>query len=266
MGESMKPPVRKVRKIQKYLFDYLSIDLDPYDFPHHYLEEWALEAGIEIGEDDLASDLMPEQLEAYEKWLRDGNKGERWVAEDPYGSAPYLTLSEAVRMPIGTWAIHFTRGEPFEAFEKGADLFGLQLSTWRKEKEAVNCEENLNPDESPYGTRWSFAFEARRNPRGWMMDILSYGKHKYGDNAVLFQTDGAVRVWHAGDEEYQLIFPACSEYNVVQLWYPVPGEFSCRLKDGREVVFGTIEKLIAYLEEAGERGVSGRVQALDCSR
>jgi hypothetical protein len=258
-----KPPAQKVRKVQKHLFDYLSIDLDPYDFPHYFLEQWGEEAGVEIGEDDHADSLTKEQLAAYEQWLRDKEKAIEWVEKDPFGSAPYLTFRWAERMPTGTWGIHFTK-DIFDTFEKGAELYGLHLSTWAKEKKIADCKTNLDPDNSPYSTIWGFAFQAVGAPGGWSRNIISYGKSRYGQNAVLFQTDGAVRVYHDGDEEYQLIFPLCSEYNIVPLADPESGSVGCTLRNGEEVQFPSIQALIEYLEKDGERKIPSRIKTLDC--
>jgi len=257
-----KPPVQKVRKVQKYLFDYLSIDLDPFDFPISFFKDWAEETGVKVHEDDDPGSLTSEQLASYEKWLRDKEKGIAWVEQDPFGSAPYLTFRWPQRMPAGTWGIHFTK-DIFDTFEKGAELYGLHLSTWAKEKKIADCRMNLDPDNSPYSTVWGFAFQAVGAPGGWSRNIISYGK-KYGHNAVLFQTDGAVRVYHDGDEEYQMIFPLCSEYNIVPLADPEPDSVGCTLRNGDEVRFHSLQELIGYLEEDGERKVPQRIKTLDC--
>jgi hypothetical protein len=261
-----KPPARIVRKLQKYLYDYLSVEVDAYDFPNYFLEEWGKEAGVEIDENTYADSLTASQLKAYEQWLIDREKGVEWVTQDPLGSAAYLTLNEVSRMPAGTWGIHFTNQAPFDAFDRGVTLDGLQLSTWLKEKVPVDCKKNLSDELGTMEYVWTFAFEALGHPRGGgsRMDILSYGKPKYGDNALLFQTDGAVRAWHVGDEEYQLILPACSEYSVVPLLDPYPGEVGCTLQNGQEVKFDTVEDLIKYLEKDGQREVGKRIRTLEC--
>jgi hypothetical protein len=259
-----KPPVLQIRRIQGFLFDYLSTKVDPYDFPHYFLEEWGNEVGVEIGDDDHADSLKPDQLKAYGQWLIDNEKGVQWVQDDPYGSAAYLTFDEVSKMPKGTWGIHFTHQEPFDSFERGITLEGLHLSTWRKEKVQADCGKNLTEDIGPYEHVWIFAFEALRHPQGRVADPVNYGINKYGKNAVLFQTDGAVRAWHPGDEEYQLIFPACSEYNVVPLYEPYYGHVGCTLRGGEEVLFPTVTELIKYLEGDGEREVGKRIKTLDC--
>jgi hypothetical protein len=232
---------------QKYLHQYLKIKIDPFDMPHHFIEQWGEAAGVEIGEDDYAESLTSGQLKAYEAWLIDNEKGTELVTEDPAGAPAYLTIQDPKIVPKGFWAIHFTNQEPFEAFEQGATIPRLALSTWWKEKEKARCSENLTDELGVYEYIYIFAFDALKVP-------IRYGM-KYGRNAVLFQTDAAVEAWHIGDEEDQWIVPACSEYNVIPIRRISDG-ISCAFGDSEEdgLTFDSIKDLIAYVEQAETRG------------
>lgn len=47
---------------QKYLYQYLKIEIDPYDMPHQFLRQWSEEAGVKVDGEDYADALTPEQL------------------------------------------------------------------------------------------------------------------------------------------------------------------------------------------------------------
>jgi acyl carrier protein len=233
---------------QKYLYEYLKIEIDPYDMPHKFLEEWAEEVGVKIDDDDFADVLTPNQLKAYEAWLVENEKGIELVTQDPADAPAYLTIQSPKIMPRGTWAIHFTGSEPFKAFQQGATIPRLALSTWWKEKERARCPENITDQLGTYEYVYIFAFDAIKR------DVIWHGA-KYGRNAVLFQTDGAVEARHIGDEEDQLIIPACSEYNMIQIRGIGEG-ISCGFDDSDEegLSFDTIKDLISYVEQAEARG------------
>lgn len=256
----MKPSEAKVKKIQDWLFDYLSPEggLDPYDF-HEYIPEWMKAARIRWkGEDrPMADDLKPAQLKKFKQWLIDKEKGIEWVSTGDIYAPAYLYFSEVKKLPTGTWCLHFTNRDPFDAFEYGTTLEGMALSTHKRDKDAVDCERNLSEDIGVAETIFGFAFQALGGQAGMTrLDIMSYGLSKYGDNAILFQTDGGVRAWHVGDEEYQVIFPLCSEYGVIPLMNPDPAEIKIQTEGGEEAVFGSIEEVIKYIE-SGERQMMG---------
>lgn len=247
---------------QKYLYDYLSIKIDPYDFPHYMLEEWAEERDVKIGEDDHADSLTPAQLKDYEQWLIDNEKGIELVERDPAGAPAYLIIESPQMMPKGTWAIHFTDEPDITEFQWGATIPRLSYSTWWKEKEAAKCPENLSDELGSYDYVYIFAFPAL----GSGSVSLYTGSRKYGPHAVLFQTDAAVKAWHIGDEEYQLIIPACSEYNVIPLRGVSEG-ISCAFDDseGDEgMSFDSLKDLISYVE-TGERKGERPLERLRCS-
>jgi len=236
---------------QKYLYEYLKIVIDPYDMPHRFIEQWAEEAGVKVDEEDFADVLTPVQLKAYEAWLIKHEKGIELVERNPADAPAYLTLKWPELMPRGTWAIHFTNQGTFESFSQGATIPRLALSTWWKDKEKARCPENLSDKLGTYEYVYVFAFQASK-----IDGMLGYASRKYGKNAILFQTDGAVNAYHIGDEEHQLILPACSEYNVI----PIRGigdGISCGFEDSGEgdgLSFDTIKDLIAYVEQGEARG------------
>lgn len=249
-----KPPLAQVQEIQDWLHDYLDVEIDPYDFSS-YLEEW-VEAegvrGVRVSFDTSPGDLKPAQLKKFEKWLIDNSKGEEWVSEGDIYAPAYLYFNEIEKLPPGSWGIHFTKSRSFDAFEKGTTIEGMGLSVYKKQKDVVDCGKNLNlgndgvgPSEIVFG----FAFPALQR------NVLHMGLDKYGQNAVLFQTDGAVRAWHVGDEEYQMIFPLCSEYNVIPLVEPRPGDIQIETEGGEAAAFKTLEDVIAYAERDEKRAV-----------
>lgn len=236
---------------QKYLFEYLSIKIDPYDMPHRFIEQWAEEAGVKIDEDDYADVLTPQQLKDYEVWLIKNDKGIELVERDPRDAPAYLTLMWPELVPRGTWAIHFTNGEPFESFDQGATIPRLALSTWWENKEQARCPENISDKLGTYEYVYVFAFPAAK-----IDGMVGYASRKYGKNAILFQTDAAVKAYHIGDEEHQMILPACSEYNVIPIRNISDG-ISCGFDesgDGDGLSFDSIKDLITYVEKAESKG------------
>lgn len=235
---------------QKYLYEYLKIKIDPYDMPHRFLEQWAEQAGVKVDEETYPDELTEKQLADYEAWLIKNEKGIALVEHDPAGAPAYLILHHPKIMPKGTWAIHFTDEEPFDAFRQGATIPRLAYSTWWKEKEKARCPENIGDTLGTYEYVYIFSFDARSRA------VISRGS-KYGRNAVLFQTDGAVEAYHIGDEEDQVIVPACSEYNVIPI-RGIKDGISCGFNDsgdgGDGLSFDSIEDLIAYVEKAEASG------------
>lgn len=233
---------------QKYLYEYLKIQVDPYDMPHHFLEQWADEAGVKVDEETYPDALTPEQLKAYEEWLIKNEKGIELVTNDPAGAPAYLVIQYPKLKPKGTWAIHFTDETPFKAFGQGATIPRLAYSTWWKEKEKARCPENISDKLGTYEYVYIFAFDALSR------SVVGRGS-KYGNNAIIFQTDAAVEAYHIGDEEDQLIVPACSEYNVIPI-RGIEDGISCAFGDSEEdgLSFDTVKDLIDYVEKAEARG------------
>lgn len=234
---------------QKYLFDYLKIeDLDPYDAPSSMLREWAEETGTDLGDVEYSSDLQEPQLTAFGEWLKANEKGIEYVSKDPYYAPAYLTLKWPKLMPRGRWALHFTK-ERFESFDQGATMQNLALSTWTKEKAKAKCPENLSNELGSFDYVYIFAIDQRK------FDMWTVYARKYGHHAMLFQTDAGVEAYHVGDEEDQLMVPACSEYNVIPLRDVLDGIF-CRFKDSEDegLEFASPNHLLRYIEEEEAKG------------
>lgn len=234
---------------QKFLYEYLNIDIDPYDFPRYMLRDWAEEAGVSVDEDSYADSLSKKQLQDYKQWLIKHNKDAEYLQASPSEAPSYLTLKFPEKTPKGTWGIHYTNEGIFESFQYGATIPRLALSTWYEQKEKARCPENLTDKLGTYEYVYIFSFKATRYP-------LSYGARKYGKNAILFQTDAGVEADHLGDEEHQLIVPACSEYNVIPLRAVDEGIIVCSFKDEEKegLEFESIENLIRYVETEEKKG------------
>lgn len=232
-----KPPVKKVKELQDWLYIDLTPEggLDPYHFSH-YLEEWAALEEIDLGDEPEVYKLTPEQLEGFKDWLIETEKGIEFARQMPYESPAYLTLQYAKKLPSGTWCIHFTPSDPFEAFDRGTTIDGLHLSSWTEKKTFVDCKKQLSDNIGSGEVVYGFAFLADK------VNVLEQS-HSYGDNAVLFQTDGGVLAYHVGDEENQVIFPLCSEYNAIPLYNPKPGEIVV-YEGGKELRYERLQDLI----------------------
>lgn len=236
--------------IQDWLFGYLSDnELDPHDAPSNYLEEWAEETGQDLPEDALAQDLSDEDLAAYREWLVNNQKGAHFVEHDPFEAPAYLMLDDPKKMPPGTWCVHFTNAAPFHAFDRGATLQGLHLSTWRKEKTFVDCKKNLDWDNvGIYDVVFGFAFTANSVSKS---SLFERARRKYGRNAILFQVDCGVEAYHHGDEERQVIWPLCAEKNLVAFdMIDGFGTVAVQDEDGETVFFDKLDDLI---KEIGSR-------------
>ena len=188
-------------------------------------------------------------MRKFEKWLKDTQRGIDWVSSGDIYAPAYLYFNEVSKMPEGSWGIHFTRANSFDVFDRGTTLDGLALSTHKNKKDVVDCSRNISEGIGPAEIVFGFAFPVTER------NVLRMGLEKYGHNAVLFQTDGAVRAWHVGDEEYQMIFPLCSEYNVIPLVEPRPGDIRVETEGSEVAAFQTLEDVIAYAERDQKRAV-----------
>ncbi len=52
-----------------------------------------------------------------------------------------------------------------------------------------------------------------------------------------------------------MIFPLCSEYNVIPMFGPEPGDIRIQTEGGEEMTFKSLDEVIAYVEgrESGVR-------------
>jgi hypothetical protein len=230
-------------KIAVDLKRYLDQDIDPHDFSSDYfLEQWN-EAYPDLAVDPDSGE--PPESKLFAEWVRDTVVPEL-MRHDPTSLPGYVYFDGPRLLPKGSWLVHFSR-ERFDVFEYGTTFENLALSTWNRTKDEVSCARNRYPDASLYEIVWGFAFDAGSR------DVSSgTGAKKYGSNVVLFQTDCAVLAHHSGDEEYQAIFPLCSEYNRHSGSYS-SGTFYFEGKNGEERDFDDID-------DAVEAARSGRLR------
>jgi hypothetical protein len=148
------------------------------------------------------------------------------------------------KLPLGTWLAHFTRVPGgFSEFDRGTTLEAMHLSTHRVHKAKANCKYNLSDDASLYEVVFGFAFtadEAAAHPRAY--------QRKYGANVVIFQSDCAVLAYHDWDDEYQAVFPACSEYNVIGLYGNDYGSFTGETEAGDDIEFDSLRDALTYVQ------------------
>jgi hypothetical protein len=232
------------KQLQRDLFHYLSIELDPYDFSY-YLEDWVRETDTGLSEMDVSA-LSQSQLKEFVSWLKANNKPEEYARDLPIESPAYLHMQAQEMLPVGTWLIHFSRKQ-FNKFQFGTTLDGLHLSTWKREKQPADCGKNLKS--SLFEAVFGFAFPAEAR------NVLRYGE-SYGRNLVLFRTDAAVLAYHYGDAQHQAVFPLCSEYDVHALTMNggILGDLTGQTNDGEEIEFGSVEECIDYLDRKHTRG------------
>lgn len=119
-----------------------------------------------------------------------------WLTRNSPEEAPsnqYLTLSNDNLIPGTTWLVHFT-DEP-DAIAKNGFTIGMVDHT---KLGLTTYHSNTNRDKRSGG--YNFAFEADS------ADAASASReHKYGEDAVMFQSSG-VACYHVTDNEEQIIF------------------------------------------------------------
>jgi len=154
----------------------------------------ALQQAIESGYIDDVWSLPPEVLKEYFGEVEHALSGESW-------SPSWLHMNYEKVMK-NQWMIHFTDdayGVACSGFKYGMDdLTRLGLTTHFNDSAkpgGYNFAYDLNDWERFAGGRWGF---------------------KYGKEAVLFKASG-VKVWHHGDNEYQVIFAGNTAKDIVPL-------------------------------------------------
>lgn len=193
-----------LRDICADLANYLNQDLDPWDFEwlrDLYVESEGLDPGTSF--DEIVE--MPDFVKFAKRKIASGQ-----MQPDVYDPA-YLLFEGAEVMPPGQWYAHFSP-EEFSRFDRGITLDALSLSTYVKKKAMVDCKTNLRPDEvGLFEIVWGFAIGvgSPSDDNDAIQTARSYGRH-----FILFQTDFAVMAYHSGDNQWQIIFPLCTEYNV----------------------------------------------------
>lgn len=241
--------------IQSWLFEYLSTDVDPYDF-NFAIKDWIeqeeiTDNGTPYAEptDVMPEDLSPDQLKAFTKWLKKSGELDLYTREMPFEAPAYLILHAKTKLPPGSWFMHFTDAH-FDHFTQGATLDGLHLSTWKKRKDLANCSRNLSDTQGLAEVVFGFAYAAENLER---MQDVDAGARKYGRNAVIFQCDCAIEAYHDGDDEFQSLFPVCAEYNLHGV--SIDHAMGLGLDDdaGNTLWFKNLPELIAHLETKPKR-------------
>jgi hypothetical protein len=146
----------------------------------------------------------------------------------------WRTIQATRKMKPGIWYRHGAKS-PFRNFLYGTKYCGMATSANRGAKATVDCTTNLLASTPESERVWGFAYPARmtaygksiRRSRGLWTDedekIDEIRQNhvyrgslwsKYGQAAVYFKTNAAVEAWHLGDNDWQIIFPLCSEYDV----------------------------------------------------
>jgi len=175
-----------------YLRNYLRSGFDPYDFVYKikdFLEQYdAMKPEWEDLEDD----------EIFEKWIEIATDNDKKLFEeyidrhpdkDSFSQPAYNNMSfEELKKP--QWLVHFTddpKSIQLQGFLYGHEDFeGLHLTTWKR-----------NRTKTP---GYNFALELGSRNTSNIARKAKYGKH-----CVIFW-GAAVKAYHYGDEENQMIF------------------------------------------------------------
>lgn len=228
------------------LRDYLNLEFDAHDFTERgILEEWN-EHFPELAVDPEEFE-PPKDTEKFRAWVEKHVIPEYmgWTASerhDPTSLPAYIHFDGAKLLPKGSWLIHFSENR-FTRFDRGTTLENLALATWNRKKSMVDCKSNLRSG-AIFEMVWGFAFDVDdRNAS------TGFAARNYGSRVLLFRTDCAVMAWHTGDQQYQAIFPLCSEYNTHSGSYS-SGTWYFEGKNGEDLDFDDLDDAI----EAAEKG------------
>jgi hypothetical protein len=231
-----------ITKDEVYLLNYFKESEEsrkqylPQEY-YYFFEDFLIEEDIDFekpkdyfpsnteGEPDEEQDMFDNDLELM-IWLENNNK----EIYDKFGDYLYEKLRNNT-LPIpeqeypawvyfdnnpeivkNQWLIHFTKDANSianEGFKYGVDeIEKLGLTTW------------LSDYEKKYGG-YNFAYLLSDFKR---YGYKGYNKYKYGDECVIFRASG-VKLWHYGDEEYQVIFYGKTASNIIPIdfyngeWY-----------------------------------------------
>lgn len=248
----------KLCEAGRYLADYLALNADPYDF-EFLLGDWKMqyfgwpeeddeETQEEMAKIEFVDDLDERQLAHFTRFAEE--HGPPYAAQHMGAEAPaYVYFSDVRPLPPGTWLVHFTEAS-FASFDRGTTIYGLALSTWKREKDVVDCERNLSSDIGLAEVVYGFAYRAEGRERLGPHSPLASAA-SLGPNVLFFQTDCAVAAYHEGDMEEQVIFPLCTEYNVHVGTYDTQNLEFWLETDGEDLgPFPSPESVVAELEEA----------------
>lgn len=225
--------------IADFLVRYLNTSApNPLDFGGYVIKGWGESAGIALSEKTKPEDLDVASLQRFGRWLQTKEAADliRKVPWHRRRDIPnYVFMTDAVRLPKGSWLIHFTDRSPFTSFKRGASLKTPLWATGIGNPTApeVSCPNNLARGRNPENVVFSFALPLAGAP---------FRQHLYGDNAVLFRSDLAVECLHVLDRERQVIFPNCSEYDAIPI-------FDTNEYGGGTVRFGEEERVFDTAED-----------------
>lgn len=230
-------------ELQKELLHLLNAPPDAYDF-FPYIAEYAEEVGLDPDDPYGVAD-DPKAAKAFMQWVNANDIHGRWMREDPTSVPPKFTFSDARPLPEGTWLIHHSDAY-IDEFDRGATFERLGLSTWFTEKQRsgkLNLDDELSPIERVY----VFAFEPKNDPAISRFGLpLASG---YGENWYLFRSDAAVAAYHNDDEQWQVIFPAGTEYDLMRVYIDDSATWSAEVM-GERVEGDTFDEFLKKVEAA----------------
>jgi hypothetical protein len=180
--------------LQGALYKYLTKPINLRDYTSDF-RKWQSVAGT-------SGSPSKADLDEFVDWLREKELKTPWNAD------PKWMFTEAQKKGAREVFIHFTNSLP-RKFTQGTTISKMHLAAWKEDKDKARCPANLRL--SLEKAVFVFAY-----PAEYIVGLIEAGTFpEYGRNAVIGRTDQAVEVWHVGDEEYQLVFPVCSEYDLV---------------------------------------------------
>lgn len=157
--------------------------------------------------------------QAFESWIVDTPDVIPYLKEHVPNSIPaYCIFENPTALSAGSWLIHHSNSD-FYTFDRGALWEYIAYSNLVRQL-ARPTSKNLDDGISLYERVYGFAFTPEHNEciRGEGIFRCPINGPKYGRNILLFQSYAAVEAYHSGDEEYQVIFPIGSEYNVHRVY------------------------------------------------
>lgn len=166
---------------------YLDSDeLDPYQY-EFAISDWAITTGTKVDADATYDNLTPVQQQQFKTWL---NTDFDQSQLPPELQAPNTYFTSAALVSPRDWLVHFSNNADdiwYHGFTRGAYDDDLHLT------KVTGTSTDTGP--------WAFAFYAQSRDAS-----AAAQSHKYGNDAVLFQSSAALEAWHNGDEEKQIIF------------------------------------------------------------
>jgi GNAT superfamily N-acetyltransferase len=244
----VRPNPRKTGPgVERYeeLRDYLSTDMDPWNFSYLLPDFYAAE-GEDTPEafdpDDPAEFLTTPEGQAVEPrfkaWLL--GRGDRLVRDEGAYTPAYLLFDgKGHLLPDDTWLVHFTDAP--DAIASAGFAYG-------------------HPDRETLGLTTWFTEAKRRREQGWNFALralsgdatMAAAKGSYGRHAVLFQS-AALEIFHNGDNQWQAIFWGPDVRRVVPLWSE-GGDWHAAYGDtGEDAVSGRYGDVARWVTEASGR-------------